>query len=441
MIKAIISAAAVLLVLQIGLTVAVHQQETSNLESTAPDSAFLSFTPDSISSIIIKGPEEKELLLEKKDKGWIMPDAFSAPASQHQVESLLRKLADARQGLAVATSKGAAKRFKTTEDDFKRHVILKQGESIAGDFYLGTSGGMRNSHVRKTGQDAVFTIPMGSHEVDAEADSWLDRTLADLDKNDLKALVLGDISLTRKQEDKESIWALEGADKEETDKDAVDSLLNKVTAVSVQSVLDPATSAELFAKDPAVQFTVTKEDDSTVTYAFAKNDDEKNEYFVLKMSDSDLYFKVGKWLVEGLTEAKREKLLVGSEEKEEEAPAVQAQEAPQVEGDVPEQDAEQETEQEAVLDFLAEEEDEAAAPVQEEADRSAVSEEGEKAVTPVEPDEDIKQNAVESAVQEQIEAVEQEKANPDSAVQEDQAQPVEQNAEQETKSPDLPAQE
>lgn len=367
MMKAIIFAAAALLLLQIGLTVAVHQQQAVNLESTAPNSAFLSFTPDSITSVQITGPEDEELVLQKSDKGWIMPGAFSAPASQNQVDDLLKKLADARQGLAVATSKGAAKRFKTAEDDFERHIILKQGDSVAGDFYLGTSAGMRNSHARKADQKAVVSIPVGSHEVDADADSWLDRTLANLDKDDLKAVVLDDISLTRKakkdedkEENKEEIWVLEGASREETNQDAVNSLLNTITAISVQSVLDPATSAQLLAKDPAVQFTVTKKDDSKVTYAFAKNDED--DYFVLKMSDNELYFKVGKWLVEDLTEAKREKLLNGYEEEEEEAPA--AQEAPQV--DVPEQ-----VEQAVLPELPPEDEEETAPVVQEEMDNES----------------------------------------------------------------------
>jgi hypothetical protein len=394
MMKAIIYAAAVLLFLQIGLTVAVHQQQAVNLESTAPDSAFLSFTPKSISSVLINGPENEELVLQKSDKGWIMPGAFSAPVSKGQVDGLLQKLADARQGLAVATSTGAAKRFKTTEDDFERHVTLKQGDTVVGEFYLGTSAGMRNSHVRKADQDAVVSISVSSHEVDVEADSWLDRTLADLSKDDLKAVTLADISLIKKEEGKEKVWLLDGASKEEIEKDEVDSLLNKVTAISVQSVLDPATSAELL-KDPAVQFTVTKQDDSKVTYAFAKNDDKKDnkeeDYFILKMSNNELYFKVGKWLVDDLTEAKREKLLVGYEEKKEEIQAVQpvAQEAPLA--DVPDQ----ETEQAVLPDFLAEE-DEEAVPVQ---------------------DEDLKDEPVqntEAAVQEQVETeVEAEPAAPE----------------------------
>ncbi len=431
MMKAIIYAAAALLILQIGLTVAVHQQQTTNLESTAPDSAFLSFTPESISSVLIKGPENEELVLQKSDKGWIMPSAFSAPVSKRQVDDLLQKLADARQGLAVAISKGAAKRFKTAEDDFERHVILKQGDTVAADFYLGTSAGLRNSHVRKAGEDTVVSIPAGSHEVDVEADSWLDRTLADLNKDDLKAVVLGDISLSRKEEDKEKVWLLDGATKEETEQEAVDKLLNKVTAISVQSVLDPATSAELFTKDPVVQFTVTKEDDSKVTYAFAENDED--DYFILKMSNNELYFKVGKWLVDDLTEAKREKLLKGYEEKKEETPAVQpvtqpvTQEAPLV--DVPEQNAEQEA---GLPEVPAKEE---AAPVQN--TESAEQEQAEAEALPETAAETVVQSASQPIP---AEGPEQESLEPAEPEQQD-VQAVEQNAGQEAVSEELLEQE
>ncbi|MCW5209068.1 hypothetical protein VU10_02485, partial [Desulfobulbus sp. US1] len=307
--------------------------------------------------------------------------------SKRQVDDLLQKLTDARQGLAVATSKGAAKRFKTAEDDFERHVTLKQGDTVVGDFYLGTSAGLRNSHVRKAGEDTVVSIPVGNHEVDVEADSWLDRTLADLNKDDLKAVVLGDISLTQKKEDKETVWLLDGATKEETEQEAVDKLLNKVTAISVQSVLDPATSAALFTKDPAVQFTVTKQDDSTVTYAFAKNDED--DYFILKMSDNELYFKVGKWLVDDLTEAKREKLLVGYEEKKEEVPVVQPvtqetsqEEAPLVDEqvDLPEQGAGEQ----AILPELPPE-DEEALPVQEAVQEQDLKDEPAESVQDADP--------------------------------------------------------
>ena len=267
--------------------------------------------------------------------------------------------------------------------------------------------------------------------VGVEADSWLDRTLADLNKDDLKAVVLGDISLSRKEEDKEKVWLLDGATKEETEQEAVDKLLNKVTAISVQSVLDPATSAELFTKDPVVQFTVTKEDDSKVTYAFAENDED--DYFILKMSNNELYFKVGKWLVDDLTEAKREKLLKGYEEKKEETPAVQpvtqpvTQEAPLV--DVPEQNAEQEA---GLPEVPAKEE---AAPVQN--TESAEQEQAEAEALPETAAETVVQSASQPIP---AEGPEQESLEPAEPEQQD-VQAVEQNAGQEAVSEELLEQE
>ncbi len=421
MIREIIFAAAALLLLQIGLTVAVYQQQAVHLESTAPNSAFLSFAPESITSIQINGSDNATLLLQKGDKGWIMPKAFSAPASQRQVDDLLHKLANARQGLAVATSKGAAKRFKTAQDNFERHIILKQGDSVAEDFYLGTSAGMRNSHARKADQQAVVSIPVGSHEVDTDADSWLDRSLADLNKDDLKALSLDDISLTKNKEGDKENWILTGASKEDTKQEAVEKLLNQVTAISVQSVLDPVQSAKLFTQDPAVQFTVTKQNDSKVTYAFAQQDD----YFVLKMSDNALYFKVGKWLVEDLTEAKREKLLVRDKEEPKVEPVAQEtqpveQSATQEEGT--QKQAEKPVQQETPSEKVAVPEEPKAEPVAQETqpvEQSAKQEEG----TQKQAEKPVQQETP----SEKVAVPEEPKAEP--VAQE--TQPVEQSATQE----------
>ncbi len=337
MMKKIIYVAAVLLVLQIGLTVAVHTQNTTNLASTAPDAPFLSFDASTINSVEISGPKGEEVVLQKTDKGWIIPGTFSAPTGKNQVNDLLQKLGDARQGLAVATSKGAAKRFKTAKDEFERHIILKQGDKTVADVYLGTSAGLRRSYARIADQDAVVSIPVSDFDAVVDPDKWLDSTLSRLKKDDLKTVALADISLTKEEKDKEKVWLLDGTAAEETDKEAVDKLLNKVTDISVQSVLDPATSTALFEKDPVVQFTVNKKDDSKVTYAFAKQGDS----YVLKMSDNELYFKATSWQVKGLADMTREKLLKGydvEQKKEDPAAAVMQEALPQA--DTPEENAE-----------------------------------------------------------------------------------------------------
>ena len=310
MIQRLIYAAAVLLVLQVGAAFFLQVRSSSGLNATEPDALFLTISPDKISTVQISAGDGKNVTLSKKDKKWLLPDAFSAPADKGQVESLLKKVAGAKQGLAVASTKGAAKRFQTADKDFLRHILFKEGGKTVADFYLGKSAGFKQSYARVSGQDAVFTIPVSDFEVEVSADKWLDTSVARLNREELKQVTMGDISLTRKDKD----WSLDGAAEGEASKDELDKLLNTITGLSVEAVLDPAKAAPLFQQAPAVQFVVTKNDGSSVTYALAKDKDD----YVLKMSNSGLYFKVGKWQAEELAKMKRESLLV---KKAEAAPA------------------------------------------------------------------------------------------------------------------------
>ncbi len=302
MMQRLIYAAAALLVLQLGAALFLQVRSSSGLNAAAPNAPLFTYSPDKISSIEISAGDGKKVTLSKKDKSWLLPDAFSAPANSGQVESLLQKIAEAKQGLAVASTEGAAKRFQTADKDFNRHIVFKEGDKTVADFYLGKSAGMRQSYARVADQDAVFTIPVSDFDAEAAADSWLDKTLARLNREELKQVTLGDISLTRKDKD----WLLDGAAEGEANKDELDTLLNRITGLSVEAVLDPAKAAPLFQQAPAVQFAVTKNDGSSVTYALAKDKDD----YVLKMSASELYFKVGKWQAEELAKVKRESLLV-----------------------------------------------------------------------------------------------------------------------------------
>ncbi len=317
MIQRLIYVAAALLIVQIGAALFLQVRSSSGLNAAEPNALFLSISPDTITAVQISAGDGKKVTLNKKDNNWLMPDAFSAPADRGQVESLLKKVAEAKQGLAVAATKGAAKRFQTAAKDFLRHVVFKEGGKTVADFYLGKSAGFKQSYARVAAQDAVFTIPVSDFEVETTADKWLDTSLARLNRDELKQVTLGDISLTRKDKD----WLLDGAAEGEAVKGELDKLLNKITGLTVEAVLDPAKAAPLFQQAPAVQFTATKNDGSSVTYALAKEKD----HYVLKMSSSELYFKIGTWQAEELTKMKRENLLV---KKPEQAQAAEAAGSP-----------------------------------------------------------------------------------------------------------------
>jgi hypothetical protein len=287
--------AAVLLFVQIGLAVAFNLGE-STYTAVGPNIAFLKIDPAAVSSIAITDKGGKKLVLQKQKSGWTLPGTYSAPASVQQVNDFLKKLAGIKAGLAVATTAGSAERFKTAKDNFERHLVLKQGDKVAADFYLGNSDGVHHTFARKSGENAVDSIALASYEVEPNPDKWLDKDLAGLQKNKISQIVLADITLSRKGK----AWQLSGVPKKETNTEKVDRLVGQVCNLKVQSVLDPKKVAGLFDGKPAFAFSVKRKDGSLRKYAFVKPKGKKPDYYVLKLSDRNFYFKIYNWQVKQL---------------------------------------------------------------------------------------------------------------------------------------------
>lgn len=308
MMQRIIYAAIALLIIQVGLVVAINRGG-GNLEAVTPETRFVEFNPKLVTGVEITDSDNQQLSLTKDGEEWLISSAFSAPADKELVDKLLSKLADAKQGFAIATTKGAAARFKTAEDDFERHIVINKGDQVAADFYLGTGAGMRNSHARRSEEQEVFTLPLSSFEVEAMVENWLDKKRFQLDTNDLKSLQLADIQLEKGKNG----WQLAGNDALDVKPDEIDDLVNALGSLDMQSVLDPAETKSLFDADPDFEFTVSTDKRTDVRYAFVKKDDDN----VLKISDIEFYFKVSEWQLNSIKEYNREKLVQPNENTEE----------------------------------------------------------------------------------------------------------------------------
>jgi Domain of unknown function (DUF4340) len=301
-----IIAAAVLLVLQIGLAVALNVESTG-YETFTPDTPFVRFDADTITSLDITDGDGKQLVMEKNETGWILPKFYQASADKAQVTALLTKLAGMKQGLAVATSAAAAKRFKVAEDSFERHVVLKAGDKVAADLYIGSSPGFRQVHARKAGQKDIVNILLSSFELMTSPEKWIAKDTLKLKQEDLAKVSFADFVLDHK----DGGWQLDGLQEgQKTNTDEAKVLIEKICGLIIQSVVDPQKGAELLAKEPGIHYTVTGKDGSETTYAFAKG---KDNYLVLKVSNRDQYFKVYSLQLDYLRQMTRDKLIVQPE--------------------------------------------------------------------------------------------------------------------------------
>ena len=297
-----IIAAAALLLMQIALAVALNITGGQSRD-VSPAAPLFGFVPDDVTALDITGPSGERLTIRKTDAGWELPETFGAPASGDQVNGLLAKLADLKQGLAVATSEEAAKRFKVTETGFERHVVVKKGEEVVADFYVGTSPGFRQVHARKAGAQEIVTVALNTFDLETAADKWLDKNLFQLKQEEMETLVFADFTLQKKDQN----WQLTDLEEgKETAKEAVDDLVNGVSGLTIQDVMNPQEAAALFAGEPAFSFTVNLKSGSKLEYRFAK---PEADYFVVKRSDRELYGKVHTIQVENLRKFTKEKLI------------------------------------------------------------------------------------------------------------------------------------
>ena len=307
----IITIAAALLVLQVGLVVALHFGDKGH-DLLPPDTPFLEFVPDAVTTLEITSPDNNRIVLQRKDNGWILPEFFSAPANSEQVTVLLARLISLKQGFVVATSDTAAKRFKVAEDIFQHHVVLKAGDRVVGDFFVGTSPGFRQIHARKAGSTGVIAIELSTFELETGAEQWLDKNMVRIKNEDIEAIAIGNITL----EKKDSGWQLEGLPEGRiTDAKAAADLVNKVTGLTIQTVVKPQEAEAFFAGTPALQYTVTRKGGNKVEFRLVK---AEGDYYLVKQSERDFYCKVHKLQIESLLKASRDTLMAAAQSVEHE---------------------------------------------------------------------------------------------------------------------------
>jgi hypothetical protein len=301
--KRTIIIAAILLVLQIGLVLALQIGGRTGSEISKPDAPLLGFAPDAVTTLEITGPDSDRIIVQKTGNGWILPDSFVAPASTEQVAALLARLSGLKQGFAVATSAAAAKRFKVADDLYQRHVLLKTGDSVVGDLYVGTSPGFRQIHARKAGSEAVVVVELSTFELETGADKWLDKSMFKIKEEEIEAITFADFSLQRK----DNIWQL--ADLPEgqtTDAKAAGDLAAKASGLTIQAVLKPQDVEPLFTNTPVLRYTITRKGGGLAEFRLVKGEGDS---YVLKQSERDLYSKVHNLQVESLLKISRDSLI------------------------------------------------------------------------------------------------------------------------------------
>lgn len=199
-----------------------------------PAAALLPVAVADIDRIAIEG-KESTVTLQRQKGEWRLSKPAQLRADQLQVAGALDKLAAISTQWPVATTPSSQQQLEVADSDFQRHLRLFSDGELVADFYLGSSPGFRQVHLRNAGSDAIHVIKLGVNDLPDTPDAWLDRTLlavAQPTRLEGPDFVLSSV---------DSAWSLQNGD---VDESKVADLVAALADLRVQSIGGDTTLSE-----------------------------------------------------------------------------------------------------------------------------------------------------------------------------------------------------
>lgn len=297
------TALGLLLVAQLGLALMLSAGEEA-LQDQRPETPLVGGSLEGVDRIAIDGPEGGQVTLIKEDGAWRLPDYFDAPAADAEVARLLQRLSGVQRGLPIATTPGAAQRFKVDDQGFERRIRLYAGEEVRTTLYLGESPGRRQTYARPAHDAAVYAVELAAYEVPAKPESWLDAELMAVDARAIREIELPDGARLRRSEPG---WQAEGlgtgAGGERFDPAAAQALAMRLGGIRVERLIGTEPPAE----PPALTIDAGTAEDR-FRWRLWRSDDaegEDGERYRLQRSDRPWVAELPAWSAEPLIEAAR----------------------------------------------------------------------------------------------------------------------------------------
>lgn len=266
---------AILFVVQIVVAGILFYQQRSTA-SIRPDEKLLELDMSAIDQLVIEDAGSS-ISLRKEAAGWQLSD-FGLPAAPNKAETIIENLLAAKTGWAVANRRDSHDQLQVAEDNFNVKVAVYQGDEVK-ELYVGTSPGLRRSHVRLAERSDVYSVALNAFELPASSEQWLDQTL--LSVQDLTAVQMHG----HKLESIDGSWTIATIDGEllQSDSSAIEGVINRIEELRVIDV-----AADVSVEDEGVEVIVTRGEDE-FTYGFHKVGDQ----YLLKRSDISAMFGIG----------------------------------------------------------------------------------------------------------------------------------------------------
>lgn len=301
----------VIFLIQIGLAFSLYSNKKA-IGAFTSNEKLIDLEPDSVDKITIEENEKPALVLKKEKGTWVLPDYYGFPLSTVKLDRFTDKLFGIKKSWPVATTRDAAKRFKVETDNFEKKITFSKEGKIVKTLFVGSSPGFRKVHARFPGLDDIYAINFSAYEAPVKHVDWVDKDFLHFKQKEIDSISMSLFTIAR-EDGKFVVSELD--ENEEIDENEMNDLISKLAELSFEEVLGKKDESEYGQSAPVLIYTLKMKSGQSVSYTFSKQKEE--EYFVLKVSSHDYYFKVSKFSMEKIQKFTREKLVQVKKNKDE----------------------------------------------------------------------------------------------------------------------------
>ena len=309
-----------LLVLQLILTVMVYSKDGHDL-SDAPEKLLPEL--EAVDQLLIEDGVSTVRLQRQQDQ-WVLPDSDNLPANSSKITRLLEDFSDIQGGLPVATTAAAQTRLQVNESDFKRRMVFTADGTKLATLYVGTSPGLRQSHVRLADHDEIVIAPVEVHELSAQPADWEDKRILQFSSDQVREMTVAGLTLFRQtdgDEGQSGVWQTEDlTENEALDQHGIGALVSQLSTLYVAAYAGREADTSWGMDEPVLTLTLLLDDDKPHTYVLGKS---SQGVFHLNASHQPGYFRLMTHTANNLIEAAKREALVSDAAQEDKETAIQ----------------------------------------------------------------------------------------------------------------------
>lgn len=266
---------------------------------------FGSLSPDKIVSMVVDDKDNNHIELFKEGTEWQLKIQDGGyPVSAEKIKPVLEKMIAIQTNRLVTRTAASQKQLQVAKDDFARRVQLTTADGKLFTCYLGSSPGVKATHVRLEGQDEVYlTDRLTAYDVGSEASSWINTVYLSIPIDQITQAIVENANGTFEfEKDANNKWTMKSLVNTETlDSGKFDSTLTRLSTLNMIAPLGQQERPEYGMASPLSMLTLVTRSDTgeikTNTLVIGAKNPDDNSY-VVKSSESKYYVKVANYNVQ-----------------------------------------------------------------------------------------------------------------------------------------------